>query len=214
MALWLLNFGGTIYDNQNEGSGTAVDVWANSLAIAAVNPRDPTQAECDAYAVDVKNWFTRLGSRIAATCALEFVKCNTVDAVTGHQATDPTIETLLIAGNRGAGDNANPVTTTYRISLDDSTRSKTHRGGFYPPRIGNAVGAGGRWTAAQTEEHAESARILINAINAHDLGNVAIWSRKDNVLHEVNRLRVSDVPDNISTRKNAMLPTRVTKAIA
>lgn len=214
MALWLVNFGGTIYDNQNEGSGTPVDVWSNTLAIASLEPGPPTQAGVDALSDIVRAWFTGAEAGIAATCALEFVKLNLFDAVTGHQAQDPTNEILLNPGARGAGDNANPVTTTYRISMDDGTRARTHRGGFYPPRASHPVGANGRWTQQQTTSHLSAATSLINGINAFGTGRVSIWSRKDNILHEVKRLRVSDVPDNISTRKNAMLPSRQVQEVA
>lgn len=209
MTLRLLTFGGTIYDNQNAGSGTPVDVWSNSIALASTEPGEPTQAECDACASIISAWFENASTGIAATAALEFVKLNTVDMVSGLQVTDPTVESVINPQKRGGSDNANPVTTCYRVSIDDSTRSRTHRGGFYPPRAGHAVGTNGRWSQTDTTNRLTQAQTMLQALNNLSWATVAIWSRKDNVLHPANRVRVSDVPDNMSSRKNALLPTRV-----
>lgn len=214
MALRLLAFGGTIYDNQNVGSGTAVDIWSNTIALDSISNADPTQAECDAMAAIVKTWFASAGAAIAATASLEFVKLNRVDMVTGLQLTPQTMETVVNPQIRGASDNANPVTTCYRISLDDQTRNKRHRGGFYPPRAGLAVGAGGRWTPTQTTARVTAAVTMMTAINADANSNVVIWSRVNGSLTPATRIRVSDVPDNMSSRKNALLPTRVTGIFA
>jgi len=96
---------------------------------------------------------------------------------------------------------------TYRISIDDGTRNPRHRGGFYPPRTSVGVNADGRISTGNQSGIVNQAKNLLQAINAAGTPKVGIWSRVDKAVHTATRVRVGDVPDNISRRKNHLRET-------
>jgi hypothetical protein len=57
----------------------------------------------------------------------------------------------------------------------------------------------------------EAAVAMLNGLNAlTGFGaQVGIWSRRDHQVHPVARVRVGDVPDNISRRRNHLRETYV-----
>lgn len=210
MSLIGISFGGTSYNNST--AGVALDIWDCTLHCGGPSTPTITPANVDDIGALVMTWFKSVGASIATTEALEWLKVNEFDFATGHQITDPTHLKTWTTANRGSGSSENPVTTAYRVSLDDATRSRRHKGGFFPPRAGTSVGSVGRWDTTTTQGRVDAASTLINGINAYTGLNlqVGIYSRRDQALWPVTRLRVSDVPDNIRKRKSKMLPTYIT----
>jgi hypothetical protein len=141
--------------------------------------------------------------------ALEWVKLNEFNEVTGAQITDPTIEeTYLSTAFRGADSPAgkHPISAAYRVSIGADTRDRTKHGGWFMPRPGINILGNGRYALADVQAMAASAEIFVEAINAGPY-NVGVWSRKNGSVTDVTRLKVGDVPDNISTRRNGLQET-------
>jgi hypothetical protein len=207
MALYLLTWGGT---TRQGGASTepAIEEWTNSLAFTGVTGM-AVQAAVDTIAALINGWFTDAASKIADTERLEWAKFNEWDLVTGHQITDPTVEHLFSVPSAGGGGGSYyPVTTAYRVSLDNGTRDRQARGGFFAPRTTMTVQQNSRFTTAQVSAAMISAKALVNGV-AGSLGNPltpVIWSRVAHSTHAVTRIRVSDLPDNIARRKNQMKP--------
>jgi hypothetical protein len=168
-----------------------------------------TQDQCDELAGQVATWFTNLDTRINDTEYLDYVKWNEYALATGRQITDPTLVTFL-TGTNGAVNGSNPVSTAMRISIDDSTRNPRHKGGWYPPRLGAPVQSNGRLSESVVTGMLDQAVLLLNGINTYLASlavntHVGVWSRADKAVHVINRVRIGDVPDNVSRRRNHLL---------
>lgn len=202
MALFRWQFGGTIHDASS--SGAVVEIWSCSMSLLA---NDTTSPSVVGNQVDdlLLSWFLDADTFIHPTVQLEYSKVNDVDILTGRQTTDPTNETLFPVGNRGGGNGVNvyPITTACRIGLDDGTRSRKTRGGFFVPRPTLTLGYNGRWSSANLDAMQLRTATFFNAVNNVAGVSIGVHSRKDKSVTACNRFRIGDVPDNISTRKNA-----------
>lgn len=199
--LALLAFGGNIH----AGSGLSapvVEIWE---CTAHWNTPDITiaQSYCDAIAADCVTWFEDAATKIADNVDLSYVKWNEINPATGRQVTDPTIQTLEV-GVRGSSSSSLPLTSSYRVSLDDSTRNPRHRGGFYVPRPALSVQDDGRLNPGDPANLLSTAKAFFDAIIAVTGGQPGVYSRRDHAFHPANRMRVGDVPDNIRRRKNKL----------
>lgn len=200
MSLVVCTWGGTIWDNTEGGS--AVEEWSNTVSF------DGTLPDLAASLADVKTaiqtWFTAATTRIHGTVSLDWVKLNQYDYVTGHQITDPTIMATNTPGSvRGGYSGVTmPFGTSYRISLDNGTRNRRSRGGFYVPRTSALVENNGRFGTAQINSMVSSADTMLEALQTELGMTLVVWSRAEGLGFPVTRLRVGNVPDNISRRRN------------
>jgi len=208
--LGLIAFGGNTHDGP-AGTDPVVEVWECTLAASVEDSGVFTQSRCDTLAALIETWFANVDSGMSTTETLEYVKWNEYSLATGHQLTDPTLQTL-VTGVRGSLTTVQPVSTSVRISLDDGTRNPRAKGGFYPPRLGRQVGASGRISSSDQTGMMTQALILLNGISA-DLNawspgsKLGVWSRRDHLVHISTRLRIGNVPDNISRRRNHLRET-------
>lgn len=205
MSLCMLTWGGSAHATSTPSS-PVVEIWSSSLALIAPAAPTLTPAIVDDIAAMVRAWFIDTRSYINNTETLDFVKLNLVDITTGHQITDPTLEHLFPSPANGTGSNDHPLTCCYRVSLDNGTRNPKTRGGFFSPRTSAAIGPEGRWNASAQGEMLDSGAALITNIKNYATLDFtpAVWSRKDHSATPVSRVRVSDVPDDISRRKSAL----------
>jgi hypothetical protein len=142
------------------------------------------------------------------------VKCNQHDLITGLQITDPTVITMY-TNQKGGGSGSQPVSTTYRISIDNSTRNANARGGFFPPRTRYNVQPDGRIAAETAQAMVTSAALLMTNLELLEGGltEVGVYSKADATVYTANRLRVGDVPDNIRRRRNRLRETYIQASI-
>jgi len=211
--LGVVSFGG---NSHASGSTSAVtEIWECSFAMEITDASTFTgftQTFCGYIADQIEDWFTSTDAKICDTEELAYVKWNEFSLATGHQLTDPTIVDFRSVRGIASGDSY-PVSMTYRISLDNSTRNPRARGGFFPPRTGLGVQPDGRIRSIDAQPMAFVAKSMFDNINilfGAD-ATVAIWSRRDKATHIVNRVRVGDVPDNISRRRNHLRETYYTE---
>ena len=212
--LGLLAFGGNSHSGATPGD-PIVEVWECHIAVAC----DPAgiffiQGEADGLAALLNTWFQHVDSRISSTESLDYVKWNEYSLATGRQITDPTVISFP-GGSRGGGGVVNPVSSAFKISLDDSTRNPRHRGGFFPPRTSATIAQNGRLSPSQVAPMLANAHTLLAGINAGfgAYAKVCVWSRRDKAMHEVNRIRIGDVPDNISRRRNHLIEAYAVQAL-
>lgn len=203
--LGVLAFGGATHSGASV-TDPVVEIWECMLAVQTNPDFAWNQGQCDDLAAILNTWFESADARISNTEFLDYVKWNEYNLATGHQVTDPTFVTNQTNVN-GAVSSIHPVTTSYRISLDDSTRNQRHKGGFFPPRSGMTIQADGRFDDTQLGNCFSAAETLITGINTYlaglaHTGHVAVWSRAGHSTSIVSRLRIGDVPDNVSRRKN------------
>jgi len=201
--LGVIAFGGNTHSGATSGD-PVVEVWECHLAIHT----DPalvtfSQAEADALANIFNIWFVNGDTKISSTESFDYLKWNEFNLATGRQITDPTVISLP-GSNRGGGGAVNPVSTSFKISLDNSTRNPRARGGFFPPRSSATIAQNGRITTSQWAPMVATAQTLFDSIHTMlDVGGaVGVWSRRDHAVHESNRFRIGDVPDNVSRRRN------------
>jgi len=205
MGLAVLQFGGAI--NSDLLIPTPVEEWSASLSAFTSAGYVPA-THLAAVTTLVRQWFTRPTTGIHGSVSLDWVKWNAFDVATSKQITDPTNEVTVFPAERGqaSGGAFLPISTAYRVSMDDGTRSKRSRGGFFVPRPGISVKTDGRFPSAAMQDAVASAKLLVSSLNglgASDV-TVVIWSRKYDAMTGVSRIRVGDVPDNISRRRNAL----------
>lgn len=206
MSLIKVSFGGTIWSAGS--AGTPVDEWSNT--IFCIGPSTPTltQAIVDDLALLVHTWFQSVGAGMSNTVSLDFVKVNEIDITTGHQITDPTMEHAYAPGTvRGSSGSGVPVTTAYRVSVDDGTRNKSARGGWFAPRPSLPVLPNGRFDSTNVSDAMAAAANLLIGLRDYATLNLtpAVYSRKLKSAFPIHRVRVGDVPDNVRSRKDDMI---------
>lgn len=208
MPVALLVAGGNIY-NANTG-GSVIDIWSMSLALQPTIGGPSVEDFVSDVASNVATWFISSGAWIDATASLEFVKFNLYDTTSGHQISDPTVEHVNSAGSvRGSHTPSvrQPFTHTYKVSMDDSTRSPRHRGGFYVPRCAAETQSDGLFSATDAGSMADAAKSLVDSLAATTSWPVCIWSRMDHATHNINRIRLGRRPDVQRRRSNAVPET-------
>ncbi len=206
MSLIRLVWGGNFYTIGS--GGTAVEEWSCSLSLIGPVSPDPAGQLVPIVAL-VKDYHTAPATHIDSTCALEWIKLNEFDPVTGAQMTDPTIEeTYLSTSFRGADSpgSKHPISAAYRVSIGALTRDRTQHGGWFVPRPGINILGNGRYALGDVQAMTSSAEVFVEGINAGPY-TVGVWSRKNGSVTTVSRLKVGDVPDNISRRRNALQET-------
>jgi hypothetical protein len=194
-------FGGTI--RTAAAGGDAIEIWSCSLSLLQADPVDPA-AVASVTGAAVQQWFVSPGANIHPSVRLEWIKNNEFNEVTGIQVTDPTIEYAYPVDYRGGGSSTvtHPIPTSYRISIDSSLRNASTRGGFFVPRAAAPIGSNGRFSTESMTAMTDAAELLLQSINAGVGMEIGVWSRKDGIVYTANRVRVGDVPDNISSRRN------------
>lgn len=201
MSLIVCTWGGSI--NASNTTLSPVESWSNSLSL--IGPVSPDVHSLLPFVrTPLVDWFTGNNTGIDATVSLEWLKVNEFNISTGKQITDPTNEYLWTTPPRGydALDFNAPMGTSYRVSLDDNTRSRTTKGGFFVPRTSLHVQHNGRFPTASVSAVVAAAQAFLLDLNTITGYDVAVWSRKDHSATTCTRVRVGDVPDNISRRRN------------
>lgn len=201
-----IQWGGPILDSVS-GTGNEVEEWTCTLSAIRAGggmAMDSLLSDC---VTAISAFHSRAGTGIHPTAALAFVKVNEVGA-DGHQLTDPTQVTLFGTPVRGGvvDSTINPViSTALKVTLDDGTRNRRRKGGFYLPRPGFTVGRDGRYSATDMAGVVTSAKTLLDHISADTGITVAIASKVDASLTPVTRIRVGNVPDNLRRRRRDLI---------
>jgi hypothetical protein len=215
VTLLKIQFGGNSYDAS--AAGNQVEIWSCSLHAIAPAAYAPTQVLADDLFVMAINYIADVDTGVASTEALEYLKVNAIDPVTGRQQTDPTIQHLAASSSiRGLAPGQNPMSTSYRVTTDNGTRDRRTRGGWYVPRSGQTIPSTGRYTQAQNSQHVTKAQAFLAAINNYapvDL-TCAVYSKANKGAVPITRVRCGDVPDNISRRRNNLREVYATAALA
>jgi len=203
MGLSLLTWGGRITDGTSTSSAQ-VEIWSNSLALVLTDDSVIT-SQFAAVRSLVATFFVSANAKISNTVTMDWIKWNVYNLATGKQVTTPTNEHLYTPAMRGGSAAANqvPISSAYRISLDDNSRNPKAKGGFFVPRPNISIGNNGRYNNAELNQALIEAGIMIDGLEIPGR-RVSVWSRKSFSATPSTRLRIGDVPDNISRRRNAL----------
>lgn len=196
----VIQWSGTIYNQTS--AGTAIEIWSNTVHVMA----DTTLTDqdiADGASLVYGNVFSTTNAKIHATVAFEVTKASTIDITTGAWLADPVPQTLTTIRGQVTGF-APAVTTSCRLSIDDSSRDRKHKGGFYLPRVAMNIGDDGLFNTTQVGTFVTAWQGMLQSLETHftpevDLG---IYSKAGASFAVANRLRVGQVPDNIRRRKN------------
>ncbi len=193
--------------------GEKIEIWSNSVSVST--PGLVTDTHLSNVSSAIYNYWTAERATLAKQVQMEWIKYNEF-ALTGGQITDPTKETILLTPERGqaAMPNPYPITTARRVSTDNGTRSRRAKGGWFSPWVASQITPAGRWDVTSTQSAADRAKSFLDAINAYPDLTAVVWSRKFAVTTPITRVRVGNVPDNISRRKNNMNEVYETRAVA
>ena len=199
-------WGGTIFNAVSGGS--AIEIWSCSLSLMVSDTVEGASLSSmnESIAAYVKTFHQSANTGISSRVAIEYVRTNIYDVVSGIQITDPTQGITYASSNRGGNSATNyPTFIALKVSLDNGTRNRRAKGGFYIPVFSLGTQPDGRMSAAVRDPVATQAKVMIDAINALvDVLGVVVWSRTGNEMHGVTRLRVGDTLDVVTRRKNAM----------
>lgn len=210
MSLVRLVWGGNIYDS--DSGGVAIEEWSCSLSL--LGPPSPLITDViDEAALLLKNFHTGSNTGIGARAAIEYVKMNEFDVNTGQQISDPTHQVVYNANNRGAVTSiaAIPIITALKVSLDDGSRNRRRKGGFYLPVFSKSLSNNGRYSSIVCTGVRDQVVQLFTGITTLTASyEVGVWSRADQSITEATRIRIGDVPDFISRRKGEMRENYVT----
>lgn len=200
-----VNWGGEIRGGTADGS-PALDIWSNTVHVGYTGPTAP---DLDDYNADVVTALTTLAAASAAKwnafvhCL--YVKTNEIDVATGLQVTDPTVQADVNIKGTGTPNNGTPISTSLRLSMDNATRNPRARGGFYIPLPTIGLGDNLRVPSATVEGMLGAYESFLAAISTDAVLPLGVYSRASHAIFPVTRLRMGDVPDNISRRKNALV---------
>src|SRR4051794_17864604 len=138
MALYSARWGGTI--NSVYTTDSPIDEWVCSLSV--LGPAWNTTT-AQSIATEVGNYAVIVRARISKRIRFDYCKVNEYDVATGLQITDPTwTDPTWGAPFFGTATitNPRPVTVSSRISLDNATRNRKAKGGFYLPGVDDTIG--------------------------------------------------------------------------
>lgn len=181
---------------------SVIEIWA--CTFHSQQPDSATPLSINAALVAAwQPFFVAVQSAIGNQCRTRSIKTNAIDAATGLQITDPTVETEV--NYRGANGNTAPTFQSARVSLDNGTRNRRARGGFYLPMFQLGLIAGSRWALEDLQNVVTRVKPVLQSVSTADPQSfVGVYSRMDGAVIESTRVRIGDVPDVIRKRKNAM----------
>ena len=205
LSLCVIQWGGHIFDSGS--GGNPIEIWSNTIHAMADTTYDMNQMAADGYN-SYSTVIDDVNARIHDTVSIDWTKASRVDITTGAWTTDPVGYYAPSVGVRG--NNSTNVPPTYqscRISLDDGTRNRKAKGGFYLPRVAMALGDDGKWNSSQLATFmTEWKGMLVALMAASTLElTVGVYSKSSASFTTSTRLRVGAVPDVIRRRKNALL---------
>lgn len=205
--------GGAVYNDTS--AGTEIEEWSCSLSAIRAGGGEGLPAGLGTCTTQWQNLFSDTAVKIHPTVGLGYVKVNEINSL-GHQITDPTNANYFTTPPRGAGGASpkTPLQIALRVSLDDGTRNRRARGGFYLPRMSNEVNYAGVYSDADMLAVASRVKTMLDAINNLTGWTVAVASKVDASLTPVLRVRVGNVPDVIRRRRNDLLESRQTVMLA
>lgn len=193
---------GTI-KTQGQASGLDIEIWACTLHSLQPDSADNITIN-ELFAAAWSTFFQANGTAISGTAWTKSIKSNVIDPQTGLQITDPTVEKEV---SYGGGLGGTPATfQTCRISIDNGTRNRRARGGFYLPRFAGAIGGDGRFTQESQAVVATNAANMLESLGVTGgLSNAGVYSKTEAGFFPATRVRVGNVPDVQRRRKNALV---------
>lgn len=204
MSLVRVVWGGNFYGA--DAGGTAIDEWSCSLSL--VTATDPDMDFLSGAVPPImKSYHTNSGMTIGARAAIEYVKVNEWEpGPPFHQITDPTKEVLYTSSNRGSVlSNTTPPFVALKVSLDNGTRNRRTKGGFYVPMFSAALSQNGQYSSTITNSVRDTTIAMLgDLLVLAEVVSIGVWSRADGGTTAVTRVRVGSVPDVIRRRKNAI----------
>lgn len=105
------------------------------------------------------------------------------------------------------------MANSYRVSLDNSTRNRRAKGGFFVSCVVLEVQADGRFSATDAENAADAAEYLINGVATASGMPVGVWSCTESAFYAINRIRVGRRPDTQRRRQNNLFESYVERLI-
>lgn len=217
----LIQFGGRLFDVEQWSCGIRQRVHGGALDENS-GPSETYAAEnVDDVANDIKNWFIRSTSFISNKARLDFVKVNAIgpDGKYADQSNTNVHQWLAPDAPTGTNTATFPQLTTVVSLLTGVARGPAHRGRFYAPTGGMAVGADGKIPQSLCDQMATSAASLIADLNNApgldwDDPRVCVVSSlgESGALELVTRTRVGNVVDTQRRRRQNM-PEQYSEAI-
>lgn len=184
-------------------SAQIIEIWSCSLWSLQLDSSQPLSIN-EIFAAAWSTFFQSTNVKIAFTCETTEIKSNVIDPTTGLQITDPTVVKDVSYFGKASTVTV-PTFQSCRVSLDDRTRNRSARGGFYLPRFSANLGQDGRYQAEDMENLAAAAKTLLNALGTTTgAEHPGIYSKTQKAFYPVSRVRCGNVPDFISRRKNDM----------
>lgn len=186
---------------------TGPTVWENwSCTLSCAVPgnlgtvKDPTTQQVDDAWAAIQAFHGRATSHQASIVRLSYMKLNAINEL-GKYALDTTHERALATPVGGMDTYQGlPYSTALRVTLDDGTRNRRNKGGFYLPMVGQDCAADGRFAGTVASDVAASVDTLLTALEA--TGLVPSIASKYGNLERIERIRVGTAPDTIRRRDN------------
>lgn len=200
-----LTWGGHVYDDLT--AGNQIEIWSCSMHLFIETTGLDPAGTLSQVATPLITFHTAAATKICKTCAIEWAKFSAIDPSTGNETTDPVPQVLFSGSNRGSDSSFQPTFIATRVSIDDSTRNRRARGGFYLPVSALPIGPNARWTPAGVSGLLGTVGSLFTAINSLTGVSIGVFSPTAHSFTPSNRYRIGDVPDVIRSRKNAMRET-------
>lgn len=209
-----IQWGGIIVDSAAGATFNEVEEWSCTMSAIRAGGGLSMDSLLAAASLRINTFHGSSDAQISPTCCLTFVKVNEVDAA-GHYLPGATRQSLFTPPARGGGNTTtfHPLTTSAKVSLDDGTRNRRAKGGFFVPRVSMTIGLGGRYTDTAVTNLTNAAALLVNGLSSEAGVTIAVASKVDASLTPVTRLRVGNVPDNISRRRRDLVESYTTAVI-
>lgn len=191
---------GTIRTGGSTGS-PQIEIWSCSMHSVQLDSAEPVSINA-VFAAAWQTFFTSAGTKISNTCQTTEIKSNVIDPMTGLQITDPT-EVIDVSYFGGGTAYFPPTFQSCRVSLDNETRNRRARGGFYLPRVTAEVTGAGRYESEDMAVIVTRAQALLDSFHTDATATgIGVYSRVDQAFYGSSRVRVGNVPDVVRRRKN------------
>jgi hypothetical protein len=195
--------------------GTTVDeeVWACSLSVATTPVATITEVPV-ALRTAITTFHTSTATFITPACTLDYIKANSVNALGKYvlPVTNEWRPAAPIAG--GAVSSCRmPLSVGFKMSLDDGSRDRRAKGGFYTPWASVQLDASGTLDLTQQDNLNLQVKTLVDDINAIPDWTVVVASGVSGGLAAVTRVRVGQVPDVQRRRRNKQPENYFTRVV-
>lgn len=208
---WLAAFGGTA-----NLAGTGDEIWACTLRLFGTDTATDALPYQEEVAPLLATWFSSAGAKMANTAHLTYLKINAVDADGRYVLPTTNVHdyTTVVAGS-GAPTVPSYLSVCYSWGSSIKKRGPASHGRMYPPNYTYAISPAGGSAILGTDQTAAVAAakalltVFVDGAGSHGDQVPGMFSNVGAAFETIDTVRVGNIYDRMSSRRNALPETYV-----